>query len=126
MNSIMTLLKPINNPNLLIPCQQYYIQTLYREDKLIPEQYPGEKKTHYFKWPLTHSPTYHMNRTVVLQPAKRTPPNTSRNKSSTIQRTEVCTISNSHNKLHQLGTKYQITSEKYHTKTNTMVTKHNR
>ena len=37
---------------------------------------------------LTHSPTYHMNRTVVLQPAKRTPPNTSRNKSSKTQRTE--------------------------------------
>jgi hypothetical protein len=29
-----------------------------------------------------------MNRTVVLQPAKRTPPNTSRNKSSNTQRTE--------------------------------------
>jgi hypothetical protein len=29
MNSIMTLLKPLNNPNLLIPYEQYYIQTLY-------------------------------------------------------------------------------------------------
>ena len=36
-----------------------------------------------------------------------TPPNTSRNKSSNTQRTEVCTISNSRNKVHQLGTKYQ-------------------
>ena len=35
-------MKPVNNPNLLIPYEQYYIQTLYREDKLIPEQYPGE------------------------------------------------------------------------------------
>jgi hypothetical protein len=42
MNSIMTLLKSLNNPNLLIPYEQYYIQTLYREDKLIPEQYPGK------------------------------------------------------------------------------------
>jgi hypothetical protein len=42
MNSIMTLLKSLNNPNLLIPYEQYFIQTLYREDKLIPEQYPGE------------------------------------------------------------------------------------
>jgi len=42
MNSIMTLLKPLNNPNLLIPYEQYYIQTLYREGKLIPEQSPGE------------------------------------------------------------------------------------
>ena len=42
MNSIMTLLKPLNNPNLLIPYEQYYIQTLYWEGKLILEQYPGE------------------------------------------------------------------------------------
>ena len=32
-----------------------------------------------------------MNRTVVLQPEKRTPPNTSRNKSSNTQRTENTT-----------------------------------
>ena len=37
-----TLLKPLNNPNLLIPYEQYYIQTLYWEGKLIPEQSPGE------------------------------------------------------------------------------------
>ena len=42
MNSIMTLLKPLNNPSLLIPYEQYYIQTLHREGKLIPEQSPGE------------------------------------------------------------------------------------
>jgi len=42
MNSIMTLLKPLSNPSLLIPYKQYYIQTLHREGKLIPEQYPGE------------------------------------------------------------------------------------
>jgi len=38
----MTLLKPLNNPNMPIPYEQYYIQTLYREGKLIPEQSPGE------------------------------------------------------------------------------------
>ena len=37
-----TLLKPLNNPNLLIPYEHYYIQTLYREGKLIPELNPGE------------------------------------------------------------------------------------
>jgi hypothetical protein len=42
MNSIMTLLKPLNNSNLLIPYEQYYIQILYREGKLIPSQNPGE------------------------------------------------------------------------------------
>jgi hypothetical protein len=36
----MTFLKPLYNPNLLIPYEQYYIQTLYLEDKLIPEQFP--------------------------------------------------------------------------------------
>ena len=56
-------------------------------------------------------PTYHMNRTVVLQPAKRTPPKTSRTKSSNTQRNEVCTLSNSHNKVHKKGTKYQTTNE---------------
>jgi hypothetical protein len=41
---IRGLLKPPNNPNLLIPYEQYYIQTLYREGKLILEQNPGETK----------------------------------------------------------------------------------
>jgi len=44
MNSIMTLLKPFNIPSLLIPYEQYYIQTLHREGKLILEQRPGEVK----------------------------------------------------------------------------------
>jgi hypothetical protein len=42
MNSIMALLKPLNNPSLLIPYEQYYIQSLQQEGKLIPEQNPGE------------------------------------------------------------------------------------
>jgi hypothetical protein len=42
MNSTMTLLKPLNNPNLLLPYEQYYIQSLHHEGKLIPEQNPGE------------------------------------------------------------------------------------
>ena len=29
-------------PDINISYEQYYIQTLYREDKLIPEQCPGE------------------------------------------------------------------------------------
>jgi len=40
----MTLLKPLNNPSLLISYEQYYIQTLYREGKLIPEQSPAYPK----------------------------------------------------------------------------------
>jgi len=42
MNSIMALLKPLNNRSLLIPYEQYYIQSLHREGKLILEQNPGE------------------------------------------------------------------------------------
>jgi len=42
MNSIMTLLKPLKNPSMLIPYKQYYIQTIYQEGKLIPEQSPRE------------------------------------------------------------------------------------
>ena len=42
MNSTMTLLKPINNLNLLLLYEQYYIQSLQHEGKLIPEQSPGE------------------------------------------------------------------------------------
>jgi len=42
MKSTMTLLKRLNNPNLLLPCEQYYIQSLHHESKLIPEQSPGE------------------------------------------------------------------------------------
>jgi len=42
MSSIMTLLKPLSSPSMLIPYQQYCIQTLHHEDKPIPEQYPGE------------------------------------------------------------------------------------
>ena len=41
---IRGLLRPLNNPNLLILYEQYYIQTLYREGKLILEQNPGETK----------------------------------------------------------------------------------
>ena len=67
-----------------------------------------------------------MNRTVVLQPAKRTPPNTSRNKSSNTQRTEVCTISIHVTKYTnwELNTKQPM--KKYHIETKTVVTKHNR
>jgi len=42
MNSTMTLLKPLNNPSLLLPYEQYYIQSLHQERRLIPEQSPGE------------------------------------------------------------------------------------
>jgi hypothetical protein len=42
---LMTLLKPLNDMNLLTPYEQYFIQTLYQKRQLIPKQPPGEKKT---------------------------------------------------------------------------------
>jgi len=42
MNSTMTLLKPLNYPSLLLPYEQYYIQSLHQAGRLIPEQSPGE------------------------------------------------------------------------------------
>ena len=38
----MTLLKSINAPNLLLPYEQMYIQTLHLNNELIPEQHPNE------------------------------------------------------------------------------------
>jgi len=38
----MILLKHLNNPNMLTPYEQFYIQILDREGKLIPEQWPGD------------------------------------------------------------------------------------
>jgi len=42
MNNPMTLLKPLNNPNMLTPYEQFYLQPLHQEGKLIPEQCPGD------------------------------------------------------------------------------------
>lgn len=43
MDQLMTLLKPLNNTTVLIPYEQFFIQSLYQEDKLIPKQYPSEQ-----------------------------------------------------------------------------------
>ena len=42
-NDTMTLLKPINKPHLLLLFEQIYIQTLYHNSELIPEQHPNEQ-----------------------------------------------------------------------------------
>jgi len=38
----MTLLKHINNQNLLLPYEQYHIKALHHNRKLIPEQSLGD------------------------------------------------------------------------------------
>ena len=40
----MTLLKPLNNTTMLIPYEQFFIQSFHQEGQLIPEQYPGKQK----------------------------------------------------------------------------------
>jgi hypothetical protein len=43
MNNVMTLLKPLNNPNMLTPYEQFHIQALHQKGKFIPEQYAGDR-----------------------------------------------------------------------------------
>jgi len=42
MNNTMKLLKHINNQSLLLPYEQYHIQALHHNRKLIPEQSAGD------------------------------------------------------------------------------------
>ena len=42
MDNTMTLLKHINNQSLLLPYEQYHIQALHHNRKLIPKQSPGD------------------------------------------------------------------------------------
>ena len=95
MNSIMTLLNPLNNPSLLIPYEQYYIQTLYREDKLIPEQSLGKKKTPYFKRSLTPSPHIPHEQTSCASAGNTDTTPTQPHRNSNTHRTKACAISNS-------------------------------
>jgi len=66
-NNLMTLLKPLNNPNMLTPYKQFYIQTLHREGKLIPEQCPGNPNP-LFELAIhpTHAPHDRVNHTISL------------------------------------------------------------
>jgi hypothetical protein len=41
-DTTMTLLKPLNNTSLLTPYEQYYIHSLHKNGKLIPEQSRGD------------------------------------------------------------------------------------
>jgi hypothetical protein len=43
MDHSMTLLEPLNITTMLIPYEQFFIQSLDQEGQLIPEQYPGEQ-----------------------------------------------------------------------------------
>jgi len=57
MDSTMTLLKPLNDPSVLLPYEQYYIQSLHQVGKLIPEQSPGETN-HLFQTVINPQPPH--------------------------------------------------------------------
>ena len=65
----MTLLKPLNNPNMLTPYEQFYIQALHQEGKLIPEQRPGDPNP-LFKLAIhpAHTPHVRASRITSLIP----------------------------------------------------------
>jgi len=39
----MTILKPLKDPTMLTPYEQYFTQTLHQEGQLFPEQPTGKK-----------------------------------------------------------------------------------
>jgi len=66
----MTILKPLNDMTMLTPYEQYFIQTLHQEGRLIPEQFTGEKKP--FSSLLLKPPTQHLKKPVKQLPSYRT------------------------------------------------------
>ena len=56
LNASMTLLKPLKHENMLIPYEQFHIQSLHQAGKLIPEQCPG-KPNPLFQLAINH-PSY--------------------------------------------------------------------
>ena len=42
-DSIMTLLKPLNNTTMLTPYEQFFIHSVHQQGKLITEQVPGKQ-----------------------------------------------------------------------------------
>jgi phosphoribulokinase len=58
MDNIMTLLKPLKNNTMLIPCEQFFIQSLHQEGKLIAGQHPGEPNL-LFQLAIDHPHTTH-------------------------------------------------------------------
>ena len=55
LNELMILHKPLTHENMLIPYEQFHIQSLHQAGKLIPEQYPGELNR-LFQLAIDHSP----------------------------------------------------------------------
>ena len=70
MNNLMTPLKPLNNPNMLTPYEQFHVQALHQKGRLIPEQYAGDSNP-LFQLAI-HSPIHYMTEPVEQHPSSRT------------------------------------------------------
>jgi hypothetical protein len=68
----MTLIKAIQNENMLLPFEQLHIQSLHQTSKLIPEQFHNEPNP-LFQLALSRPPpSRHKTEPVKQQPANRT------------------------------------------------------
>ena len=70
-NDTMTLLTLINKPHLMLLFEQMYIQTLYHNNELIPEQHPNEHNPLFELLQhkhLTSHPTWHLINNLFIQP----------------------------------------------------------
>jgi len=80
---------------MLIPYEQYYVQTLHQEGKVSPEQYPGEQKP-LFQTTINLHPlhTLHEKTSRAITCSPDTTP-AYPHLSSNLQQLKVCTISDS-------------------------------
>jgi len=84
MNNLMTPLKSLNNPNMLTPYEQFYIQALHQEGKFIPEisrrpepSIPtGHSPRPYNTWQGQSNNIPHPGRIDCCPPPDRRPPAT--------------------------------------------------
>jgi len=70
-NDTMTLLKRINTPALLLPYEQMYMQSLYYNNKLVPEQHPDEHNPMFEllqRKHLTSQPTLQLINNPLIRP----------------------------------------------------------
>ena len=79
---------------MLIPYEQYYVQTLHQEGKLIPEQYPGELNPLFQMAINPHPHTLHEKSSRAITCSPDTTP-AYPHLTSNLQQPKVCTISDS-------------------------------
>jgi len=124
MSSIMTFLKPLSSPRMLISYKKYYIQTLHLEGKLILEKYPGEPNL-LFQMAINPQPphtTWKDQSCLSLQPwhySTLTTPILQHTANQGMYNFRFIILINTNNTLN-----YQSTNETHYTQENTMITTH--